>query len=182
MDSGRFHDLLDRYHDGSATPGEQAELESMMAGDGECRRLFVERNLMEVQLGKSFASAMAGKPRRTLRRRRPGASEATWAAGAIAAAVLFAALLLFASMSTTPTERKAETVRTTPELQPQPQPSDPPPLRRETPAPDVRAIERELEAVRREFEPAPVPEPPRREPEAQPTPPPKEVPPPPRTT
>ena len=58
MDSGRFHDLLDRYHDGSATPGEQAELESMMAGDGECRRLFVERNLMEVQLGKSFASAI----------------------------------------------------------------------------------------------------------------------------
>lgn len=150
MDSARFHELLDRYHDGDATDAELAELESRMAGDAECRRLFVERNLMEVQLGKSFASSMAGKSRRSLRRRAPGSPDAAWTVGAIAAAALFGAVVLFSSMAPDP---KPETVRSKPEVPSDPQRTLLPPSPQDEPqAPKARDLERELDAERRSAE------------------------------
>jgi len=180
MDEARFHELLGRYHDGDASPGEEAELVEMLRADPGCRRIFVERNLMEVQLRKSYAGSMvpAAAPRGVRRSRMPIAASAPWTGFAAAAAVFFAALLLFASMSSSPQRRRTEPAPpvTEPEQAalPPPAPVRPPePPRKEPGPPPVspRPVERVLPPPRVEEPskppPAPVvpppPEPPRAE-------------------
>ena len=162
MDEGRFHDLLGRYHDGDASPAETAELESMLRADPRCRRILVERDLMEVQLRKSYAGAMVSAPKSARRRRSAPADGAPWTGPAVAAAALFAALLLFASMSSSPRSRRTESA---PPAVPLPeQASAPPPVlpKKEPERPFVppRPVERPVPPAPVEEPPKPPPPPP----------------------
>lgn len=172
MDDARFHDLLDRYHDGDASPAEEAELEAMLDADPECRRIFVERNLMEVQLRKSYAGSMvsASAPRTRRRRGGPIADSAPWTGPAIAAAALFAAVLLFASMSSSPQVRRTDPAAPAPLPE---QASAPKPVEVPTPPPPKKEPERPpapLRPVERPVPPPSVEEVPKPPPPLPPTP------------
>jgi hypothetical protein len=114
----RFEQIVSRYADGAATPGELSELERMMRDDPALRRSFVERMRLEVGLGtlsEAAAEAAEVRPpsRRAMRGPRPvPARPSTILAWTAAAAALFAALLYAALMPKEPAVNRTIYVET----------------------------------------------------------------------
>lgn len=87
MDFTRFEQLLQRWHDGDASPAELAEFETLLKSDPAFRRELVGSVLLEAGLHRKFAAAKA-----------PAAAKPAWKRRAweAAAAVIVAAVSLFA--------------------------------------------------------------------------------------
>jgi ferric-dicitrate binding protein FerR (iron transport regulator) len=89
MDMQSFHDQLDSYLSGAATPAETAELERSLHVDAGLRRALVDRVLLDIHLHKALAGMAAVAPvkakPRFFRRAMIGSL-----VGALAAAVLLA--------------------------------------------------------------------------------------------
>lgn len=86
MDFTRFEELLQRWHDGDASPAELAEFETLLKSDPAFRKELVGSVLLEAGLHRRFAAKAAPVAAPAWRRR-------TWEA---AAAVIVMAVSLFA--------------------------------------------------------------------------------------
>jgi len=65
MDMQSFHDRLDSYLSGTATPAEVAELERALQADAGLRRALVDRVLLDIHLHKVLAGMAAVAPVKT---------------------------------------------------------------------------------------------------------------------
>jgi hypothetical protein len=68
MSADRFEEALSLWENGQATPDGAGELESLLRESPSCRRAFVERMLLEVELYEAFSGE-------TLEPRKPPAGE-----------------------------------------------------------------------------------------------------------
>lgn len=58
-----FEEILDRWHEGQATPEDEAALTERLRDDADCRRAFVERAALEAELWELRAPCAAGRKR-----------------------------------------------------------------------------------------------------------------------
>src|SRR5262245_52021916 len=114
MDAPTFDELLERYQSGNLTVEETAALEALLRADPACRRLLVERSLLEANLRELHSGMVERKdvalkarpPTRRAAWRRYAPSRPSVAIPLAAAAAIFASIALFFAMSSPRPDRR----------------------------------------------------------------------------